>query len=611
MKKILLQLRMFSMISAIFGAAQMADAQSVWNAVVGTSADTNWSTAVNWTPNGVPDSTADVVFDGTTAVADTTINNVVDSGFGGTIASLSYTNVNDGTFQNTLIANGVTLNVTGTGGLTVGSATTLSSDTAVVNTISGAGGALVVSNASANVLILLGLTSSGGATTATLNMTNLDTFSFTGAQLLLGYGEIHAAPAHCSGSLFLAKTNTISLSGTSPQMDIGDNGSSAGIPSILYLGQTNVINADSIAVGRAKQNGAYIQFNSSFTHNNPVAYFRGADGISPVATWAIGDGNVSAGTDPKPSGTCDFSGGTVDIVATSMWLGRGSSGAWGGTTPSASGTLTFTAGNISVNNLTNALLAHSYSDQTATGTINVNGTGTLSVGNFSLANTNGFTGTANGTLNINNGTVAIGTLTAGGGTSTINLSGGTLIVTNTVGSMASPLSALNLTGGSLHFNVDGTANVTNIVATTVTTSGTTTIAIDSIVNVSGTVQIPLISYTGTDPFTALSLGTVPSGYNATLVDNTGNSSVDLNITSLVKPTPRITGISVSGTTLNISATNGSSSGQCVLLDSTNVALPLSQWTPILTNNFDGSGNLNLSTNIINPTVPQEFYLLSQ
>jgi hypothetical protein len=257
------------------------------------------------------------------------------------------------------------------------------------------------------------------------------------------------------------------------------------------------------------------------------------------------------------------------------------------------------------------MLAHSLSTQTCAGTINVNGTGRLSVGNFVIANTNGFTGTANGTLNIINGTVAVGTLTAGGGTSTVNLNSGTLIVTNTAGTSIAPLTALNLTGGSLHLNVNGTANVTNIVAITVTTSGTTTIAIDSVVNVSSPMQIPLISYTGTDPYSALSLGTYPAGYTATLVDNTGNSSVDLSIASSVKPTPRITHISLSGTTLSITATNGALAGQYVLLGTTNVAKPLSQWTPILTNNFDGSGNLNLSTNIINPALRQGFYILSQ
>jgi len=38
---------------------------------------------------------------------------------------------------------------------------------------------------------------------------------------------------------------------------------------------------------------------------------------------------------------------------------------------------------------------------------------------------------------------------------------------------------------------------------------------------------------------------------------------------------------------------------------------LSQWTPILTNNLDGGGNLNLSTNILNTAVQQQFFMLKQ
>ncbi len=76
------------------------------------------------------------------------------------------------------------------------------------------------------------------------------------------------------------------------------------------------------------------------------------------------------------------------------------------------------------------------------------------------------------------------------------------------------------------------------------------------------------------------------------------------------PTPRITFINLSGTTLSLSATNGLPGGSWVLLQSTNVALPLSQWQTNITGTFDGSGNL--STNILNnATNKQEFYLLKQ
>jgi hypothetical protein len=71
--------------------------------------------------------------------------------------------------------------------------------------------------------------------------------------------------------------------------------------------------------------------------------------------------------------------------------------------------------------------------------------------------------------------------------------------------------------------------------------------------------------------------------------------------------PHITGIHVSGTALSISATNGNAAGLWILLQSTNVTLPLIQWQTNLTGNFDGGGNL--STNIVNTaTNRQEFYI---
>ena len=75
--------------------------------------------------------------------------------------------------------------------------------------------------------------------------------------------------------------------------------------------------------------------------------------------------------------------------------------------------------------------------------------------------------------------------------------------------------------------------------------------------------------------------------------------------------PQLTSISVNGPTLTLNAVNCTASGQYVLLGTTNVALPLSQWIPILTNQFDSSGSLNLCTNIINPAAQQEFYILKQ
>ena len=74
--------------------------------------------------------------------------------------------------------------------------------------------------------------------------------------------------------------------------------------------------------------------------------------------------------------------------------------------------------------------------------------------------------------------------------------------------------------------------------------------------------------------------------------------------------PRITAVGLNGTTLTLRATNGTDGGRYVLLQSTNVALPLNQWKPVLTNTFDSSGNLNIATNIPGISAA-EFYILSQ
>jgi hypothetical protein len=73
--------------------------------------------------------------------------------------------------------------------------------------------------------------------------------------------------------------------------------------------------------------------------------------------------------------------------------------------------------------------------------------------------------------------------------------------------------------------------------------------------------------------------------------------------------PVITRIRLSGTTLTFSATNGSAGGTYYLLMSTNAALPMSQWTPVLTNTFDDAGDAYLPTQIVNPGDPQEFYII--
>jgi hypothetical protein len=127
------------------------------------------------------------------------------------------------------------------------------------------------------------------------------------------------------------------------------------------------------------------------------------------------------------------------------------------------------------------------------------------------------------------------------------------------------------------------------------------------VTVNGT---PLAS--GTYPFAALN-SAYPANFPPLWVQQIGSTfsaaSGQIVVGNGGPPkSPRLTGFQVSGSTLSFSATNGTAGGSWLLLQSTNVVLPLNQWQTNLTGNFDGSGDL--STNITSPpTNPQEFYLL--
>jgi hypothetical protein len=91
------------------------------------------------------------------------------------------------------------------------------------------------------------------------------------------------------------------------------------------------------------------------------------------------------------------------------------------------------------------------------------------------------------------------------------------------------------------------------VATSVSTSGTTTIAINSVAGVTSTTTLPLISYTGADPFSSFTLAPLTGGFSGTLVDNSANNRIDLQVTPpAVNPNPTNIVVSVSGGVLTLS-----------------------------------------------------------
>jgi hypothetical protein len=67
-------------------------------------------------------------------------------------------------------------------------------------------------------------------------------------------------------------------------------------------------------------------------------------------------------------------------------------------------------------------------------------------------------------------------------------------------------------------------------------------------------------------------------------------------------------ISLAGNGLGFTGTGGVANANYYLLGATNLTMPLSDWTRLLTNQFDPGGNFNF-TNAMNRDSSSRFYLL--
>jgi autotransporter-associated beta strand protein len=118
---------------------------------------------------------------------------------------------------------------------------------------------------------------------------------------------------------------------------------------------------------------------------------------------------------------------------------------------------------------------------------------------------------------------------------------------------------------------------------------------------------PVITGLGLNPGATASIVTTPGS----------NGHVDLVVTgSMLVPTvpPHIAGFNMVNTNLVLNGTNGQTGGTYYLLGSTNLALPLSQWTPVATNVVSTNGANGAftftGTNTVHSGVGQQYYILS-
>ena len=132
----------------------------------------------------------------------------------------------------------------------------------------------------------------------------------------------------------------------------------------------------------------------------------------------------------------------------------------------------------------------------------------------------------------------------------------------------------------------------------------------NLVNISGA---PLAAGNSFQVFTAASY----SGSFASVTPSIPGPGLAWNLTQLnsgiisvisAPSQPVVSSETLSGGNFIINGTNGTAGGNYVVLTSTNIALPLTNWAPIATNSFDNTGAFH-ATNAINPALNRSFYLI--
>jgi autotransporter-associated beta strand protein len=270
--------------------------------------------------------------------------------------------------------------------------------------------------------------------------------------------------------------------------------------------------------------------------------------------------------------------------------------------------------------------------------------------NSAFVDTNNLTASAqvnSGVWTFTGASTTLGTLTAAGGSTIFNGSwSGGLININSGGTLTGNAAASNLTvnaGGNFvpgAFGTIGGFTVSNLLTISgavyaslnkslVPSNTLITVATTGATNIVATGGSSLIvsnlgpALAAGDRFQIFNQG-VTNGLGMTLVLPalsgglvwTNNLAVDgsisVTIPAVVAPTnsPTISGISLSGGNVVISATNGDTGATYYLLDSTNVTTPVAQWKTIATNVANGSSFSFTATNGVTAGAPQQFYILS-
>jgi autotransporter-associated beta strand protein len=548
----------------------------------------------------------------------------------------------------------------GSGILTLGGSSTYTGNTTInggainVNasgSISTSTGELIVGNAATNAVLNItgGSVSANEAVNPAVaigNVTNSSGFLFmTNGSLECGAGEFHIGQAAGAYGAFDLSGGTVTIGDVTPADAYfvvgGAFGNNASKGVFNMSGGTFNDNAQELsianiagAVGVANLSGGTVNDNHGIhvgdrgtailnvsgsasvnLSGGPLQF--GLGGNTTVGTANLLGGTVTAnyvGVAGTSTSSLNFNGGTLIASSPSVTFLQGLTAATiysggaiiddGGNAITIAQSLLAPTGNglSSIPVVTNGV---GYLDTPIITITGGGGTGATAVANISGGAVTGISITSPGTGYTSAPTVTL----FGGGYSTPATLGTPIIMANVSGGLTKQnTGTLTLSGANTYAgNTTVNGGTLEIVQATIATNFTVNVASGAVL------QLDFAVTNAVADFVTNGISAAPGVYNSATASPyiTGTGSLLVGVQTPPISYLKFTGSPViSGSTLTIAATN-SGGGTIYLLTSTNVAAPISTWTPIWTNSLGSSGSFSTNLlNAVNPAITQEFFLLS-
>lgn len=392
-------------------------------------------------------------------------------------------------------------------------------------------------------------------------VSNLNTgtpYSFLGAGKISGPTSLIKEGNNATTTLNISNTNDYT-GGTFIRIGNIALGTNNALPPIglVYVGSPNN-GASFILNGFSQTIGGLISAGSG-SGNRRVLNNSLTPGVLTINVVA-NQTNVYAHTIGNPGVPSTDAANNFSVVKTGPGIQTFANSGYGGTTTISGGTLLF---NGAATTMTGNITVQSG------GTVGGNGTGANAVGAPILVQSGG---------RLEPGNLGIGTLTV---SNTVTLQGEAVMQISRTNSPTGDRLVANA------INLGGTLTVTNV--------GEALQSGNSFTLFSGGLS---------GNFTNVVLPPLASG----LGWNTNNLTVNGSISVVALPQPSFASPTLSGNNLILSGTGGPANGTYYVLTSTNIAIPLTNWTALVTNTFDGSGGFSF-TNAVNPASPQQFFTL--